>query len=122
MTNSFFRATKKGFTPLQTAQLQAEVSKRVQELQDECLNKGFMFSLSVCLDLLQADEYFGDRSKELLPKFVKELIEMWDYLSRDLLTMEEVSNSIYNLSGVRIHPEYFNRADKGQKDMIEVRE
>ena len=118
--NTFFRATQKGFTPLQTAQLQASVKRQVEAMQSECLNKGFMFSLLVCLGVLQADEYFGDRAKELLPGFLKDILHDWSLLDRDLLTMTDISDEIFNLTGIRIHPEYFDRADKDFDDMVET--
>ena len=120
--NTFYKATKKGFDPIQTAMLQAEVKKQVGAMQDECLNKGFMFSLSVVLDVLQADEYLGDKAKELMSKLVKDILFSWDLLNRDLLTMADVSESIYNLSGIKIHPEYFDMYGKSDKDMVEVKE
>ena len=118
--NRYFNAKKKGFDPIQTAMLQAEVKKQVEAMQSECLNKGFMFSLSVVLDTLQAEEYLGERSKELMPKLVKDILYSWELLDRDLLTMQDVSDSIYSLSGMRIHPEYFDNANKGADDMVEV--
>ena len=118
--NTFFRATQKGFTPLQTAQLQASVKKQVEAMQDECLNKGFMFSMMVCLGVLQADEYFGDKAKELLPDFLKDVLQDWTLLDRDLLTMKDISEEIFNLTGIKIHPEYFDRADKNFDDMVDT--
>jgi len=122
VSNHYFKASKKGMDPLTAAKLQAEVKKQVDALQDECLNKGFMFSLSVALDVLQADEYFGKRSRELMPKLVEDILYSWNLLDRDLLTMKDVSESIYNLSGIKIHPEYFDRYGKSDKDMLEVEE
>ena len=120
MANTFFRATQKGFTPLQTAQLQASVKRQVEAMQDECLNKGFIFSMMVCLGVLQADEYFGDKAKELLPSFIKDVLSDWESLDLNLLTMTDISNEIFNLTGIRIHPEYFDRADKSCDDMVET--
>lgn len=119
MANTFYRATQKGFTPLQTAQLQASVKRQVEAMQTECLNKGFMFSLSVCLGVLQAEEYFGDKAKDLMPKFINDVLLDWSLLDRDLLTIGDISDEIFNLTGVRIHPEYFDRADKTCGDMVE---
>ena len=120
MANTYFKAAQKGFTPLQTAQLQASVKRQVEAMQSECLNKGFMFSLLVCFGVLQADEYFGDRAKELLPGFLKDILHDWTLLDRDLLTMTDISDEIFNLTGIRIHPEYFDRADKDFNDMVET--
>ena len=120
MANTYFKATQKGFTPLQTAQLQASVKRQVEAMQSECLNKGFMFSLLVCFGVLPADEYFGDRAKELLPGFLKDILHDWTLLDRDLLTMTDISDEIFNLTGIRIHPEYFDRADKDFNDMVET--
>lgn len=94
---------------MEIARMRAIAKKEADKMADEAekiaTEKAFLFMLGIPLNIL-LHEYWPKSAKKRFPKFIKEVISLYDAVETGVVTYEEISDLVYDLAGVRYQAEW----------------
>lgn len=104
------RAKNKGISPLELAQMKAIAKKQAEAMEQEAIEKAFLYMLSIPLIVLFKN-YWQKTAKKKAPKFIEEVASLYEAVQSGTVTEQELANTLYELSGVKIEAEWLKRSE-----------
>lgn len=80
---------------------QDQINKIKQEARDEAVNVALTLMLALPLEVLK-DKYWVKSAKRRLPKFLDDVLSLYDSWNKGVLTIEELREDLWNYGGIKL--------------------
>lgn len=80
---------------------QEQINQIKQEARDEAVNIALTLMLALPLEVLK-DKYWVKSAKRRLPKFLDEVLSLYDSWNKGVLTIEELREDLWNYGGIKL--------------------
>lgn len=113
-----------GFTPKQILYLKESVEKSVTDILNESLEKGFVASLAVCLNILMDSMWSEEEAKTEAPEFVEKALSLWEAMiatddkGQPVVNWDDICGYVESVAGIKIEWKYLNYSGLTGRDMI----
>ena len=113
-----------GFSPKQIVYLTESVEKAVVNVLNESLEKGFVTSLAVCLNILMDSVWTAEEAKTEAPEFVERALGLWEAMiatddkGHPVVNWDDICGYVESVSGIKIEWKYLNYSGVSGRDMI----
>ena len=104
------RTGKKGKVAIYTL-TQDQINKIKQEARDEAVEKALILMLAIPLEVLIGDGYWAKSAKRRIPKFLDDVLSLYDSWNKGVLTLEELREDLWEYGGIKLE------APKGTEKM-----
>lgn len=85
-----------------------ELKKNIAKNDKEATEKAFFYMLAIPLNVL-ASKYWKKSAKKQLPKFIDEVIGMYEAVQNGVVSHEKLAESLKNMAGVEIEADWLKR-------------
>lgn len=83
----------------------AELKSKAQEdAQKLAVDTAFTLMLAIPLVVLTGEGYWEKTAKKRLPKFIDEVLSLYDSWEKGVLTIEELREDLWKYGGVKLEP------------------
>lgn len=83
-----------------------ELKKNIAD--KEATEKAFLYMLAIPLNVL-ASKYWKKSAKKQMPKFIDEVIGMYEAVQNGIISHEKLAESLKNMAGVEITADWLKR-------------
>lgn len=97
-----YNYTKEQLEAVIKAGVKAEVEKIRKEARDEAVDTAFTLMLAIPLEVLIGDGYWEKSAKRRLPKFLEDVLSVYDSWNKGVLTIEELREDLWNYGGIKL--------------------
>ena len=80
---------------------QGQINQIKQEARDEAVEVAVTLMLALPLEVLK-DKYWVKTAKRRLPKFLDNVLSLYDSWNKGLLTIEELRGDLWNYGGIKL--------------------
>ena len=80
---------------------QEQINQIKQEARDEAVEVAVTLMLALPLEVLK-DKYWVKTAKRRLPKFLDNVLSLYDSWNKGLLTIEELRGDLWNYGGIKL--------------------
>lgn len=112
--NQMRKAKQQGMSNIDILRMQEIAKREANKMSDEAekiaTEKAFLFMLGIPLNILMHD-YWKKSAKKRMPKFIKEVLSLYEAVEMGVVEFQEISDLLFDLSGVRYEAEWM----KGRK-------
>lgn len=81
---------------------QDQINKIKQDASREAIDTAFTLMLALPLEVLIGDGYWVKSAKKRLPKFMDEVLSLYDSWNKGVLTIEELREDLWNYGGIKL--------------------
>ncbi len=81
---------------------QEQINKIKQDASKEAIDTAFTLMLALPLEVLIGDGYWVKSAKKRLPKFMDEVLSLYDSWNKGVLTMEELRADLWEFGGIKL--------------------
>lgn len=96
-----YNYTKEQLDALIRAGVKAEVENIRKQARDEAVNTALTLMLALPLEVLK-DKYWVKSAKERLPKFMDNVLSLYDSWSKGEITIEELREDLWEYGGIKL--------------------
>lgn len=107
------KAKRVGMTPLEVLRMREIARKEAQKMETEATEKAFLYMLAIPLQVLAFD-YWPKSAKKRMPKFIEDVISLYESVQMGIVTDEELAADLYEYSGVEINAEWLKRGGENE--------
>lgn len=113
-----------GFSPKQIVFLTESVERAVTDVLNESLEKGFVASLAVCLNILMDSVWDSEEAKTKAPEFVEKAMSLWEAMivtddkGHPVVNWDDICSYVESVAGIKIEWKYLNYSGLTGRDMI----
>lgn len=75
---------------------QEQINQIKKEARDEAIDTAFTLMLAIPLEVLIGDGYWAKSAKRRLPKFLDDVLSLYDSWNKGVLTIEELREDLWN--------------------------
>ena len=104
------RAGKQGQVAIYTL-TQDQINKIKQDARDEAVEKALILMLAIPLEVLIGDGYWAKSAKRRIPKFLDDVLSLYDSWNKGVITLEELREDLWEYGGIKLE------APKGTEKM-----
>ena len=79
-----------------------QINKIKQDASKEAIDTAFTLMLALPLEVLIGDGYWVKSAKKRLPKFMDEVLSLYDSWNKGVLTIEELREDLWNYGGIKL--------------------
>lgn len=83
---------------------QEQINQIKKEVRDEAIDTAFTLMLAIPLEVLIGDGYWAKSAKRRLPKFLDDVLSLYDSWNKGVLTIEELREDLWNIGGIKLQP------------------
>lgn len=83
---------------------QEQINQIKKEARDEAIDTAFTLMLAIPLEVLIGDGYWAKSAKRRLPKFLDDVLSLYDSWNKGVLTIEELREDLWNIGGIKLQP------------------
>ena len=94
--------------PLAGKGSELELKKNIAKNDKEATEKAFFYMLAIPLNVL-ASKYWKKSAKKQMPKFIDEVIGMYEAVQNGVVSHEKLAESLKNMAGVEIEADWLKR-------------
>lgn len=105
---------RKGLSNIEICKLIEKSRKTIDQAHDEANEEAFLFMLAIPLSILFND-YWQKSAKKRAPRFINEVIKYYLAVQDGYVTHQELADTLYDLSGVKITAEWLEGVKNGQQ-------
>lgn len=113
--NQMRKAKQQGMSNIDLLRMQEIAKREANRMSDEAekiaTEKAFLLMLGIPLNILFHD-YWKKSAKKRMPQFIKEVLSLYEAVEMGVVDFQEISDLVYDLSGVRYEAEWM----KGRKN------
>ena len=95
-------APKERTYTLTESQIEKIRQEAMEEAMDRSVDVAFTLMLAIPLEVLIGDGYWPKTAKKRLPKFLDEVLSLYDSYNAGVLTLEELREDLYKYGGIEI--------------------
>lgn len=81
-----------------------QINQIKQEASKEAIDTAFTLMLAIPLEVLIGDGYWAKSAKRRLPKFLDDVLSLYDSWNKGVLTIEELRDDLWNIGGIKLQP------------------
>ena len=81
---------------------QEQIDQIKEEARDEAVDIAFNLMLALPLEVLLGEGYWEKTAKRRLPKFLEEVLSLYDAWNKGVLTLEELREDLWNYGGIKL--------------------
>ena len=81
---------------------QEQIDQIKAEAQKEAVNTAFTLMLAIPLEVLIGEGYWEKSAKKRIPKFLEEVLSLYDSYEKGVLTMAEMREDLWNIGGIKL--------------------
>lgn len=81
---------------------QEQINQIKQQAKDEAIDTAFTLMLAIPLEVLIGDGYWVKSAKKRLPKFLDEVLSLYDSWNKGVLTIEELREDLWEYGGIKL--------------------
>lgn len=81
---------------------QEQINKIKQDASREAVDTAFTLMLALPLEVLISEGYWEKSAKRCLPKFMDEVLSLYDSWNKGVLTMEELRDDLWEFGGIKL--------------------
>jgi hypothetical protein len=98
-------AKSKGLSQMEIAYMREIARKEAEKIESVALEKSFLYMLAIPMNVL-VNDYWQKSAKQRIPKFIEEVMSLYESVQAGVVTDQELANLLYELSGVKIEAEW----------------
>lgn len=83
---------------------QEQIDKIKQEARDEAVDVAVTLMLALPLEVLMGEGYWEKTAKRRLPKFLDDVLSLYDSWNKGVLTIEELREDLWKYGGIKLEP------------------
>ena len=81
---------------------QGQIDRIKKDAVAEASSIGFLLMLAIPLEVLIGDGYWEKSAKKRLPKFLDDVLSLYDSWEKGVLTIEELREDLWEYGGIRL--------------------
>lgn len=81
---------------------QEQINQIKEEAKKEAISASFTLMLALPLEVLIGDGYWPKSAKKRLPKFLDDLLSLYDSWDKGILTMEALRDDLWEYGGIKL--------------------
>ena len=81
---------------------QEQIDQIKAEARNDAVDTAFTLMLALPLEILIGDGYWEKTAKRRLPKFLDEVLSLYDAWNKGVLTLEELREDLWNIGGIKL--------------------
>lgn len=81
---------------------QAQIDQIKKQAIDEAVDKAFIMMLAIPCEVLANEGYWEKTAKKRLPKFIDEVLSLYDAYASGVVDMEEMEKDLWELVGIKL--------------------
>lgn len=113
MQQQMKKAKKQGLTPIDLLRMKTIAKQEAAKMEEVAKEKAFLYMLAIPLNVLFND-YWPKSSKKKAPKFIEEVIKLYEAVQDGYVTDEQLAELLDDLAGVKIEAEWLK--GKGENE------
>lgn len=95
------RALEKKKTTVYTL-TQGQIDQIKKDARDEAIGVAFNLMLALPLEVLIGEGYWEKTAKKRLPKFLDEVLSLYDSWEKGVLSIEDLREDLWNIGGIKL--------------------
>lgn len=105
------KAKKKGLTPLEVLHMQEIAKREALKMENEAIEKSFLFMLAIPLNVL-VNDYWPKSAKKRAPKFIEDVISLYESVLAETVTERELSDLLKEYAGITVNEEWLRKIEE----------
>jgi hypothetical protein len=106
-----YNYTKEQLDAVIKAGVMAEIETIKEQVREEAVNTAVTLMLALPMEVLIGEGYWAKSAKKRIPKFLDDVVSLYDSWNKGILTMEELRQDLWEYGGIKLE------APKGTEDM-----
>ena len=106
-----YNLTKEQLDAVIKAGVMAELETIKEQVREEAVNTAVTLMLALPMEVLIGEGYWAKSAKKRIPKFLDDVVSLYDSWNKGTLTMEELRQDLWEYGGIKLE------APKGTEDM-----
>lgn len=102
------KARQSGMSNVDVARMKAIAKKQAELMEQEAIEKAFLFMLAIPLNVL-VNDYWSKTAKRKAPKFIEDVVSLYESVQAGVVSHEELADLLDEYAGVDIQAEWMNR-------------
>lgn len=112
------KASKKGMSPLEIAQMREIAQKAAHEAEQEAeriaVEKAFLYMLTIPLNVLYND-YWEKTCKKKAPEFLNKVMSLFESVEAGVVSYDDMNDFLEEMVGIRLTSDWLNERRKNEK-------
>ena len=108
MHKQYAKAKKKGIDNIELLRMKEIARKEAELATKEMAERAFLHMLAIPLNVLFND-YWSKSAKKKAPKFIEEVIKLYDAVMKGVVTEQDLANLLDDLAGIKIEADWLKK-------------
>ena len=108
MKNQIHKAKKAGISNVDLMRMKEVAKKEAKKIESDAVEKAFLYMLAIPLNVL-AHDYWSKTAKKKAPKFIKDVISLYESVQAGVVTDEELAGLLNELAGINVEAEWLEK-------------
>ena len=105
---NIIKAKKLGLTNTDIFKIQQTAKSAAEKTKERSTEKAFLYMLAIPLNVLVADEYWGDEAKEKAPAFIEEVMGLYEAVQDGFVSDDQLAEFLDEMAGVKIDADWLH--------------
>ena len=79
-----------------------QIEQVKKQARDEAVNVAFTLMLAIPLEVLIGEGYWEKSAKKRIPKFLDDVLSLYESWEKGVLSMEELREDLWNIGGIKL--------------------
>lgn len=97
-----YNFTKEQLDAVIRAGVKAEVETIRAQVREEAVDTAVTLMLAIPMEVLIGDGYWAKSAKKRIPKFLEDVLSLYDSWNRGTLTIEELREDLWKYGGIKL--------------------
>lgn len=112
------KAKKKGLTPLEVLHMQEIAKREALKMENEAIEKSFLFMLAIPLNVL-VNDYWPKSAKKRAPKFIDDVISLYESVQDGVVTERELADLLKEYAGHTVNELWLQKIERNKHERRE---
>lgn len=112
------KAKKKGLSPLEVLHMQEIAKREALKMENEAIEKSFLFMLAIPLNVL-VNDYWPKSSKKRAPKFIDDVISLYESVQDGVVTERELADLLKEYAGHTVNELWLQKIERKKNERSE---
>lgn len=109
---NMIKAKKLGLSNVDIYKIRKTAEAAVEKTKEQSTEKAFLYMLAIPLNVLCAEEYWGDDAKNIAPGFIEEVAGLYEAVQDGYVSEDQLAELLEEMAGVKIDADWLKREPK----------